>query len=390
MADIVAGISPGSPILYLLYSSTDGHCIKEDDHRILFDQAIRCIFTDDPFAGSNHAGGRNRPLLEVDVDSRGEVVYSGSAFAAFGWKRGGGPEIVPGPGTVDSADSALSFGGRWLQLGDGSGVDLNGNFSVVCRIHITARVDTDGTLVAIVHAGTSFDIELLAEDINRLAIGWHRLTVHVQGQVHQSDEAADRLSDVHRDVFVDGVRMPTQTDQHKNGSVFRSCSVSISAIGAKADGTASLPPQIHVHRIRFHPGLVDPNSTEPSDNNFAPIEYHAEMSRWVEISRGLDGVTIIWDTIGWEKAAHEQISLSLDPAGDILVSASKRSVMWERAIVSAGSVAGDFGAAATVDWASSSALNSTDGAAVRLHYIDSDPVRSSFVSCLVWAPLHHF
>jgi hypothetical protein len=40
--DIMKAIAPGSPIIYVLYSSVGGLCIKEDEHRAIFDAAVRC------------------------------------------------------------------------------------------------------------------------------------------------------------------------------------------------------------------------------------------------------------------------------------------------------------------------------------------------------------
>ena len=53
--------------------------------------------------------------------------------------------------------------------------------------------------------------------------------------------------------------------------------------------------------------------------------YHTANSRWVEISRGLDGIDVTWDTIGWERAAHEQVKVTLDPAGRINIGMWKGS-----------------------------------------------------------------
>ena len=82
--DIVHNIAPGSPILYLLYSSESGYCIKQDEHRAIFDAAIRCMLADDPFAtvrGSQRQVSRE-PLVEVDVSEvmqRGEIVFGGAS-----------------------------------------------------------------------------------------------------------------------------------------------------------------------------------------------------------------------------------------------------------------------------------------------------------------------
>ena len=48
--DIVSGIAPGSHILYLLYSTEGGSCMKEDEHREIFNTATLCIRAADPFS----------------------------------------------------------------------------------------------------------------------------------------------------------------------------------------------------------------------------------------------------------------------------------------------------------------------------------------------------
>ena len=82
--DIVHDIAPGSPILYLLYSSESGYCIKEDEHRAIFDAAVRCLWADDPFAAVHraHQDMGSQPLVEVDVSEvrqRGEIVFGGAS-----------------------------------------------------------------------------------------------------------------------------------------------------------------------------------------------------------------------------------------------------------------------------------------------------------------------
>ena len=42
-ADSVAGIGAGSPILYILYSSTSGGCHSDEEHRAIFDAAVQAI-----------------------------------------------------------------------------------------------------------------------------------------------------------------------------------------------------------------------------------------------------------------------------------------------------------------------------------------------------------
>ena len=42
-ADGVSGIGVGSPVVYLLYSSTGGHCHSDDQHRAIFDALIASL-----------------------------------------------------------------------------------------------------------------------------------------------------------------------------------------------------------------------------------------------------------------------------------------------------------------------------------------------------------
>ena len=109
-----------------------------------------------------------------------------------------------------------------------------------------------------------------------------------------------------------------------------------------------------------------------ADTGLAPLEYHAENSRWVQISRGLDGVSVILDTFGWERGDHEQVVVSLDPSGGVMIATQNMSMMWDRAIASAGVLTGRA-QTSRLNW-TSSALNITTGAAaVQITYIDSDP-----------------
>ena len=79
--DTVSGIAPGSPILYLLYSSEGNHCIKGDEHHAIFDAAVRCLWVEDPFEavhqGFQDTWTQEQPLVEVAVDDRGHVVFGG-------------------------------------------------------------------------------------------------------------------------------------------------------------------------------------------------------------------------------------------------------------------------------------------------------------------------
>jgi hypothetical protein len=92
--DIMKAIAPGSPIIYVLYSSVGGLCIKEDEHRAIFDAALRCLWAEDPYQVV-HQGQKigEQPLVEVAVDDQDHVVFGGTAPYA-GWKHGSAPVRV--------------------------------------------------------------------------------------------------------------------------------------------------------------------------------------------------------------------------------------------------------------------------------------------------------
>ena len=133
--DIVSGIAPGSPILYLLYSTEGGSCIKEDEHRAIFDVAALCIRAANPFSEINRVQSvSSQVLVEVDIDDRGHIMFGGGAPYA-GWTRGR-PQTVGGP---SGFANALQFADHdWLQLGD-AGVDIAGNWTLDCWVQVRAN-----------------------------------------------------------------------------------------------------------------------------------------------------------------------------------------------------------------------------------------------------------
>eukprot|EP01051_Picozoa_sp_SAG22_P008939 SAG22_NODE_711_length_7740_cov_3.405837_3_plen_988_part_00 len=451
--DILQGISPGSPILYLLYSSEDGYCVKEDEHRAIFDAAVRCLWADDPFAVVRADRGRAgaQPLVSVDVDERGEIVFGGTA-AYTGWAKGGGPSI--------GADGALRFEqGQWLQLNNGEDgcAHLAGDWmlDVFVRTSVEDLRSFQGDGALLTDAMTSAALVGLADAHIRdspMAVedGWHRLTVVAEvtnsigsgpiiadtglactrtgsqlvvndtaGTIDLSDGYADNMhcdwlvcqsgtssvplklvefateadydflelyegagtdspvsrmsgdigsqqteyslaapvrikftsdssvtrtgfrlefvcgADENRSVFIDGMPVRSERLDWDGGSC-------ISEIGR------GFP--LAIRGLQVLDSIAIPSTGLQTAPPFVPLPYHAENSRWVEISSGLDGVEIRWDTIGWERATHEQVSVALDPAGGITVTARNMSVLWDRAVASAGAVANDH--AATTNWTS--------------------------------------
>ena len=268
---------------------------------------------------------------------------------------------MAGPG---GADNALSFSeGQWLQLGE-HGVQVVGNWSLECHIHVTREASQAyGERVLLLAADALDTVGMSSDFVSRLLVsmtdGWYQLVVTSL----QADDV------IRRTVFVDGVQMAqSERPLYMCGGV--PCPTSFLAVGA---GTG-LPFPFQIHRLLLYSGLVSPNTTSSVANSFALLPFHADNSRWVEISRGLDGVDITWYRFGWERAAREQARVSLDPAGSVLVVAENISLLWDRAVASAGGITGDH--AAVTNW-SSAALNSTGAVGLQVNYIDSDPLESS-------------
>ena len=263
---------------------------------------------------------------------------------------------MAGPG---GADNALSFSeGQWLQLGE-QGVQVVGNWSLECHIHVTREASQAyGERVLLLAADALDTVGMSSDLVSRLLVsmtdGWYQLVV--------TSLRADDV--IRRTVFVDGVQM-AQSERPLEMCGGVSCPASFLAVGA---GTG-LPFPFQIHRLLLYSGLVSPNTTSSVANSFALLPFHAENSRWVEISRGLDGLDITWYHFGWERAAHEQARVSLDPAGSVLVVAENISLLWDRAVASAGGITGDH--AAVTNW--SSAALSTGVVGLQVNYIDSDP-----------------
>ena len=458
--DIVHDIAPGSPILYLLYSSESGYCIKQDEHRAIFDAAVRCLWADDPFAAvrGDQEQVDTQALVEVDVDERGEIVFGGTA-AYIGWAKGGGPSIVSGPG---GSETALLFEeGRWLQLGDDDEIEFvetyeyvgcfvdntqgvrdfsstgasarsnsltadgldnrmhqcskncaaynyfglqwfnqcycdntygsqgiapsctrcgmpDGNgcggrnavykqartlLSLDCMINVDMQVvelAEMATLLSSADGATTIGWEIM-QALHEVTDGWHQVTLHVN-TTHGSGEAAGRET---RTVFVDGVETANISTAYHDTCGDAPCAYNFLSVGSQPGGSSPFP--LRVWRLRLFKGLIAPDLQQ---DHFIPLPFHSANSRWVEISRGLDGVDITWDTIGWEQATHEQVKVTLDPAGGITVTARNMSVLWDRAVASAGGVTGD--SAATANWTSRS-LNTSGPVGLRVSYVDSDP-----------------
>ena len=134
--DTVAGIAPGSPLLYLMHVTEAGSCMKEDEHRAIFDVAALCILAADPFSALNRRQNAvSQLLVEVDVDDQGHILFGGST-PYVGWTRGN-PTKVSGQSCFANA---LQFSGHeCLQLGD-TDVDIEGNWTLDCWLYTNATL----------------------------------------------------------------------------------------------------------------------------------------------------------------------------------------------------------------------------------------------------------
>eukprot|EP01045_Picozoa_sp_COSAG04_P001345 COSAG04_NODE_44_length_31776_cov_9.320769_2_plen_1968_part_00 len=376
--DIVSGIAPGSHILYLLYSTEAGSCMKEDEHREIFNTATLCIRAADPFSVLN--GGQTsagRVLVEVDVDDAGHILFGGKA-PYVGWTRGN-PRQVSGP---IGFPNALRFDDHsWLQLGD-TGVGIAGNWTLDCWVQVDAAalgaMRDEGVLVE----STAKDAYISVRRQNgRIELGgagstgewvssgiglsdhtgdWVRLTVSSERSVGQFEV---------RSHFFDGQVVGSVEIDDSMLCDDALCLASFFVIGNRADGTAPFP--LPLHRLRVVEGAlrlgdVDAYGMQPGDL----LRYQPENSRSIKLSRGTDALEVTWDTFGWDTTAHDHVHVSLDSTGGVRLRCDNMSLLWDRAVASASGVTGDRSAIS--NW-TSEALSSDAGTGLFVRYIDSDP-----------------
>jgi hypothetical protein len=142
------------------------------------------------------------------------------------------------------------------------------------------------------------------------------------------------------------------------------------AVGGLPDGSAPFP--LAVHHLQLYSRVLNPVDAPrfAHTDGFAPLRYHAENSRWVELSRGLDAVDMTWDTIGWDAAAHEQMRVTLEPTGNLLLHSTNASRLWDRAVASAS---GATDRRDVANWTSAAPHRVDSVAALRVAYVESDP-----------------
>jgi hypothetical protein len=364
--DIFSGITPGSPILYLLYASRAGYCIKEDEHRAIFDAAVSCLSaTRDPFQAA-HEDQRSKLLAEADVDDQHHVVFGGSA-QYWGALRGGSPRRVLGPGGFDNG---IQFSARqWMQLGE-LGIDVQQGWTLDCYACFSSATlaalhqdqvlisGTDGAAVMKLASPADGKGWLLGTyDIGSVTDGWHHVAVMETFE--------------NRTCFIDGQLV--STIYAVNRQVGDSVSATIHAFGNNADGGSS-SFAIPIYRLRLYTGAVAPADLFGHTESFALMEYHAKNSRWVQVSAGADAIQVTWDTFGWDAVAHEQVHITLDPTGELVAEAENTSALWDRAV---GSCSGVSNHRHIGNWTSAALLSSARGSQLQnrlqVKYLDSDP-----------------
>lgn len=146
--DTVSGIGPGSPFLYVLYSSTRGsdHCHNSVQHRAIFDaaiEALQCAMSEEvafpvPGGGGGGYGSRGEDgfceSVQGDCDSLGGVVYGSADLPSLTGGSGGGGGSDDGyglegaggggsGGAIHIVTPTLSLAGALSAVGGDGGVD---------------------------------------------------------------------------------------------------------------------------------------------------------------------------------------------------------------------------------------------------------------------------
>jgi hypothetical protein len=148
------------------------------------------------------------------------------------------------------------------------------------------------------------------------------------------------------------------------------CPASFFAFGGRADGGA--PFQLPVHRFRLFASsltLLEIDASGLPVGDLAP--YQPENSRSMMFSRGIDALDIEWHIFGWSAEVHDRVRVTLHSVGDLSLRCDSVSRLWDRAVGSVGQLSGLDAS----NW-TSFALTPGASVALRLRYVDSDPVSS--------------
>jgi hypothetical protein len=170
-----------------------------------------------------------------------------------------------------------------------------------------------------------------------------------------------------RTLLVDGVAVISASETPSLCGLSNGCPTIFLGVGGLPDGSTPFP--LPVHHLRLYSGIVTPADPYGSAHteSFAPLRFHEENSRWVELSRGADAMDITWDTFGWDAAAHEQVRVTLQPTGNLLLHGTNASQVWDRAAASAAGIADGRD---VTNWTSARQHRAD---ALRIIYAESDP-----------------
>jgi hypothetical protein len=160
------------------------------------------------------------------------------------------------------------------------------------------------------------------------------------------------------------------------------CPVNIFAIGGRTDGTA--PFQLPIHRLRLFASALEPTELDASGLMAGDLaRYQPENSRSIMLSRGIDALEVQWDTLGWNAEAHDHAHATLDSLGGISLRCDNVSMLWDRAVASAGGVT----LSDVSNWTSAALASGTAGIGLQIRYIDSDPCFDLVRALIISHPL---
>lgn len=161
-------------------------------------------------AGANRPGTVGTPLVDVRVESTGELSVRGPAVCRHRWTTAGMPDSAPSSlngGPDDSADSGPSDspddgpddstdGGRWQRTGDRGHLDDDGYLTVIGRMD-EIWADADGAPVG----ASELEHALMADPAIASAV----LIADPQGRPRALCRLADEASDSDTDTIADAL-----------------------------------------------------------------------------------------------------------------------------------------------------------------------------------------